>query len=397
MRHHVPLPAEPRTDPVATLSCPARWIGCTITRSRDLPTLSVARTELATDGPLCRTPPARSNPFVSLPIVNVSALVDGDSARSRRRSQRCAGRLPTSAFSTSPATACRRRASPRWRASPATFSRCPPPPSSSTDIGRSKNHRGYVPPGEEIFYSQTKDTKEAFDLCRELPDLDYGPAGRLLGPNVWPREIAGFRETVAAYYEDVFALGRALLRGFALALDLPGSYFDAFLKRPPSQLRLIHYDPSAAGADTMGIGAHTDYECLTILHATAPGLQVINGAGQWVAAPPIPGAFVVNIGDLLEVWSNGVFISTSHRVLPVPADRYSFPLFFTVDYETRVEPLPHLSREGTRYSPLVSGEHLLSQTMQSFRYLIELRERGVLTLPDGSRELSSFGRERQRV
>ena len=75
----------------------------------------------------------------------------------------------------------------------------------------------------------------------------------------------------------------------------------------------------------MGIGAHTDYECLTILHATAPGLQVINGAGQWVAAPPIPGAFVVNIGDLLEVWSNGVFISTSHRVLPVPAPSLLLP------------------------------------------------------------------------
>jgi isopenicillin N synthase-like dioxygenase len=116
-----------------------------------------------------------------------------------------------------------------------------------------------------------------------------------------------------------------------------------------------------------------------------------------VAAPPVAGAFVVNIGDLLEVWSNGAFVSTSHRVRPVPAPRYSFPLFFTVDYETRVEPLVHLTREGVRYAPLVSGEHLLAQTMQSFRYQIERRERGEAALPSGAHELSSFGRERREV
>jgi isopenicillin N synthase-like dioxygenase len=108
---------------------------------------------------------------------------------------------------------------------------------------------------------------------------------------------------------------------------------------------------------------------------------------------------VVNIGDLLEVWSNGVFVSTSHRVRAVSVERYSFPLFFTVDYETRVEPLAHLVPEGSvpRYAPLVSGEHLLAQTMQSFRYLIALRERGELALPDGSHALASFGRERRGV
>jgi isopenicillin N synthase-like dioxygenase len=344
--------------------------------------------------------PARSvDPFVSLPIVDVSALVEVGAA----------GADPVRLEQT--VLALRRAASEvgflyvTGHGLPASsvealegvardFFALPSAAKLEYYIGRSKNHRGYVPPGEEVFYSQTKDTKEAFDLSRDLPDADYGAASRLLGPNVWPRELPQFRSVVNAYYDQVFALGRALLRGFALALDLPAAYFDGYLHAPPSQLRLIHYQPAEPGTDSMGIGAHTDYECLTILHATAPGLQVINGAGQWVDAPPIPGAFVVNIGDLLEVWSNGVFVSTSHRVLPVRAARYSFPLFFTVDYETRVEPLAHLSKQGTRYSPLVSGEHLLAQTMQSFRYLIELRERGIIALPDGSRELSSFGRER---
>jgi isopenicillin N synthase-like dioxygenase len=337
------------------------------------------------------------DPFQVLPIVDVSALMQGDAARADetvqalRRAASEVGFLYVTGHGIPPERITALESVAR------EFFALPEATKLEYHIGRSTNHRGYVPPGEEVFYSQTKDTKEAFDLSRDLPPGDYGAANRLLGPNVWPREVPAFRAVVSAYYDQVFALGRALLGGFARALELPASYFDGFLQRPPSQLRLIHYAPCQPGADSMGIGAHTDYECLTILHATAPGLQVMNGAGQWVAAPPVPGAFVVNIGDLLEVWSNGVFVSTSHRVLPVAAARYSFPLFFTVDYETRVEPLPHLCGQGTRYSPLISGEHLLAQTMQSFRYLIDLRERGVLDLPQGSHQLSSFGRERRNV
>jgi isopenicillin N synthase-like dioxygenase len=262
-------------------------------------------------------------------------------------------------------------------------------------IQHSHNHRGYVPPGEEMFYSQTRDTKEAFDLSRELPAADYGPASRFLGPNVWPLELAPMKALVLEYYEAVFALGRRLLSGFAQALGLAPDHFEPQLTRPPSQLRLIHYPPAPAAGDGMGIGAHTDYECLTVLHATAPGLQVMNGQGQWIAAPPVPGAFVINIADLLEVLSNGLFVSTSHRVVPVSVERYSFPLFFNLDFETRVQPLPHLASAGARYPALIAGEHLLAQTMQSFRYLRALWDEGQLQLPPGARELSSFGRERQ--
>ena len=276
------------------------------------------------------------------------------------------------------------------------FFALPPTVKSAYYIGLSKNHRGYVPPGEEVFYGQTRDTKEAFDLSRELPDGDYGIASRFLGPNVWPTEIPRFREAVTSYYEAVFALGKRLLRAFAAALGLPSGYFERFLLRPPSQLRLIHYPKGQSTESTMGIGAHTDYECFTILHATAPGLQVMNADAQWVDAPPLASAFVINIGDLLQVWSNGLFVSTSHRVLPTLVSRYSFPLFFNVDYETRVEPLPHLCVDGKRYPALLAGDHLLAQTTQSFSYLRELLQRGLVTLPPGSLELSSFGRDARR-
>jgi isopenicillin N synthase-like dioxygenase len=270
-------------------------------------------------------------------------------------------------------------------------------------IGSFKNHRGYVPPGEEVFYGQTesKDTKEAFDLCFELPetDPDYVAGNRLLGPNVWPSELPDFRSTVSAYYRAVFELGRRLLGGFALALGLPPEHFEPVLSKPPSQLRLVHYPASLefAGEGAMGISSHTDYEVFTILHTTRPGLEVVNAAGRWIDAPPIPGAFVVNLGDMMEVLTNGRWVSTAHRVRRVTEERYSFPLFFSLDYHAVVEPIPSLLADGEapRYERLIAGEHLLAQTAQSFRYFKRLIESGEFRLPSDARGLSSFGRDRR--
>jgi isopenicillin N synthase-like dioxygenase len=262
-------------------------------------------------------------------------------------------------------------------------------------IGLSKNHRGYVPPGEEVFYGGAKDQKEAFDLCFELPDgaLDARD-NPFAGPNVWPA-LPGFREAVGAYYAAVFALGCQLLRGFALALALPERFFERFVTAPPSQLRLLHYPPSSDPNATVGIGAHTDYECFTILLPTAPGLEVMNGAGAWIDAPPRSGELIVNIGDMLETWTNGELCATSHRVRKVESERYSFPLFFSCDYDVLVEPLPQFvgPSRPARYQPVKAGEHLYAQTVQSFEYLKQRFARGELSLPSGARPLSSFGQE----
>lgn len=260
-------------------------------------------------------------------------------------------------------------------------------------IGNSSNHSGYVPAGEEQFEGALPDTKECYDLGFELTDPTFARA--MLNANQWP-DWPGFRTEVEAYYQAAFEFGRVLFGGFALALGLQEEDFRKRVNRPPSQLRLIHY-PARAGQldDAPGIGAHTDYECFTLLLPTTDGLEVLNDRGEWIDAPVVPGAFVVNIGDMLEVLSNGQMLATTHRVRKVSAERYAFPLFFAMDYDTVVAPVPGLTPgvPGRQYAPLRCGDHIHAQTLRTFAYQKARLARGEVVLPDDSTPLASFGRK----
>ncbi|MDK2778444.1 MAG: isopenicillin N synthase family oxygenase [Pseudomonadota bacterium] len=263
-------------------------------------------------------------------------------------------------------------------------------------IGNSVNHSGYVPEGEEQFYGGKIDHKEAYDVNNDLPDF---PLKRpMLGPTQWP-DTAEFKQHIKAYYDAALDLGRLLFRGFALALGLAENTFDDKLKNPPNQLRLVHYPYDPQATDREGIGAHTDYECFTLLLPTADGLEVLNDKDEWIDAPVIPGCFVVNIGDMMEILSNGRFVATSHRVRKVKEERYSFPLFCTCDYDTVIRPMvaPAPGVAADKYQPLSCGDHLYAQTIQTFSYLKQRLARGEISLPDASHQASSFGKLRDAL
>lgn len=339
--------------------------------------------------------------FTELPVIDVSALSGGTAWRRQAVAAELGQAASEVGFCYVSGTGIAPETFDGLLNAAKTFFALPLDEKMRSYIGLSRCHRGYVPEGEEVFYGGTVDHKEAFDTGPELPadDPDYLAGNPMIGPNQWPAAVPGFAAAVTAYYRDAMALGGRLLSALAVALGEPEDTFDQWTAKPPSQLRLIHYPYDAAAVDRPGIGAHSDYEFITLLRPTAPGLEVLNGAGEWIDVPPRGDALVVNIGDMLELWSNGRFTATSHRVRKVSEERYSFPLFCTVDYHTVVGPLPRLLAPGEMPRPaLCVGEHLFAQTAQTFTYLKKRVAAGELALPDGSMGLSSFGQEaRQRT
>lgn len=213
--------------------------------------------------------------------------------------------------------------------------------------------RGYFPLGGELT-SNRPDWKEGLYLGSELgPAHPRVQAGVILhGANLWPA-IEGFRATVLAYIEALTALGHALMRGLALGLQIPEHWFaEHGTAGPLVLLRLFNYpsrpvppDGDAHHRPQWGVGEHTDYGLLTLLwQDDVGGLQLRTGPGEgdWLEAPPRPGSFVVNIGDMLDRMTGGRYRSAPHRVALNTSgrDRLSIPFFFDPDFDTRVQPVP---------------------------------------------------------
>ncbi|MFK7861145.1 MAG: isopenicillin N synthase family dioxygenase [Granulosicoccus sp.] len=269
--------------------------------------------------------------------------------------------------------------------------------------GFTTHHRGYVPFEENgSDFPKTINFYEAFDLSFEAPNdhPDYIAKWRMTGPNVWP-ELAGWKETVEEYYQSVFDLGVLLIETLASELGVEPDTLTRHINYPTSQLRMLRYieNDLPASNDVVGIDAHSDFECFTILLQGGPGLQVMNADDFWIEAPPLPGCFIVNIGDIFETWSGGQFKSTQHRVVNTGKERYSFPLFFGLDYHTVVEPLPPFRTPEVleKYPPIKAGEHLMRMSIKTFRYMNEAYERGELSLGVDLPEQSPFKRTAKSV
>lgn len=204
-------------------------------------------------------------------------------------------------------------------------------------------------PSESTSIAGDVETKEAFNWCYS-DDLD--PTGgdgqyvqldgtRTRDLNQWPNEdsVPGFYAAVKTYYGEALLLARHLCRLFALSLDLPESYFDSKTTHPCANSRMMFYPAGSPTTDDIGLGAHTDYQCFTILLcSSAPGLEIMSPSSQWVQAPVVPSGLVVNIGDMMMRWTNGLYKSTMHRVINrTGEERYSVPLFFGINNDELVE------------------------------------------------------------
>ncbi len=229
-------------------------------------------------------------------------------------------------------------------------------------IGGNRGYSGLL--HEALDPGRGPDMKEAFNaglnLAADDPELLAGKPFRSL--NAWPA-VAGFRETLLAYYDACAALGARLHRAFAQDLGLRTDFFDAKFDRPMAPLRLLHYPAPSRGSDPpTGAGTHTDYGNLTLLATDdVGGLEVRTRAGQWIEAPVVPGAFIVNIGDCLMRWTNDVYVSTPHRVVNRSArERYSIAFFYDPNPDAMVETIPSCVREGeaTRYPPILAADYL---------------------------------------
>ena len=140
------------------------------------------------------------------------------------------------------------------------------------------------------------------------------------------------------------------------------------------------------------MGAHTDYECFTILHTLQSGLQILDKNDEWIEAPVVKGAYAVNIGDLMEAWTNGRFVATAHRVVTDGTERFSMPFFVSTDYGTVIEPLKPSGAGGAAsdYTPFVAGEHLMGQLLRDFPYLKKRYLNGEFSLKAGMPQGNPF-------
>ncbi|CAB9528406.1 oxoglutarate-Fe(II) type oxidoreductase [Seminavis robusta] len=243
--------------------------------------------------------------------------------------------------------------------------------------------RGYTSMEQETLDPKNQkkgDTKEGFYIATEIPKDDprFNPT-KLAGPNCWPtpentqgeftqEDCQEFRTVMDDYLDQVSRLGFRVTQLLALALELDQSYFDPHFQEPMPFIRLLHYanETSKPEEGIFACGAHSDYGMITLLLTDHnPGLQIYHN-NQWIDVPPRPSAFVVNLGDMLERWSNGLFKSTLHRVITSGSqagERYSIPFFYEPNFDTLVTCLPTCCSEDNpaRYPPITSGQHLLDK------------------------------------
>lgn len=240
------------------------------------------------------------------------------------------------------------------------------------------SNRGYIGvERERLDPDKPGDLKEALNVGKELTPEQRAAAGRdALAVNRWPEELPEFRTTVLEFYSACIAAADQVLQAMAIALKQPPSFFAAAHSKHDQTLRLLHYPPldQAPKPGQVRAGEHSDYGSITLLFQdSVGGLEVRTRSGEWIAAPAIPGAVIVNTGDLMERWTNHEFCSTKHRVR-VPDDdrvqrsRQSVAFFCHPNLDAQISCIETCQgpNRPPLYPPITAGDYLLSKLQATY-------------------------------
>ena len=226
--------------------------------------------------------------------------------------------------------------------------------------------RGYTPFGIETAKgAKAHDLKEFWHVGRELPSGH--PFRDHMADNIWPEEVASFRDTFVTLFDTFDRTGLKILRAIARYLNIDEDYFAHTVRDGNSVLRLLHYPPiEGEPGSHIRASAHEDINTITLLlGAEEAGLELLTKDGRWIPVSPKPGELVVNIGDMLQRLTNGVLRSTSHRVVNPPPERrarsrYSMPFFLHFRSDFLIEALPSTvpAGEQPKWPPITANDYL---------------------------------------
>ena len=227
---------------------------------------------------------------------------------------------------------------------------------------QSERDYGWVPKYSEPAYQPgTVSCLEAFDFgLANVEDTDVG---------IWP-DLPGFRNELAGCWAEFTVLSDAILEVVAKAAEMePNFLFERCNSRSQNTMRLLHYaaDTATSTDEEVGISAHTDFECFTLLYQTASGLELLDIDGRWLDAPARDGRIVVLLGDMLERWTNGVFKATGHRVRKTAEQRFSIVLFVAANEHIEIAPQPQFVSAGapSRYTPITQAQHIENEVRRA--------------------------------
>lgn len=277
---------------------------------------------------------------LNLPVLDLSLLDQGPDAAARFREELRAATHDVGFFYLT-GTGVSPELEARLLQAATDFFALPEAEKLSIENVTSPHFRGYTRVGGERTQGRV-DWREQIDIGPERDAIDDpdGPGyNRLIGPNLWPSAQPELKDVVTEWHDHLTGVARKLLRAWALALGAEEQYFDSHFGDPQTLIKIVRYPGKDDPTPQQGVGAHKDSGVLTLLWVEPGkgGLQV-EREGEWVDAPPVSGAFVVNIGELLEYATQGYLRATNHRVISprFPDERISVPFFFNPALDARL-------------------------------------------------------------